>query len=210
MKGIHERRVSQVVAIRARHAERKASDMEAQERPERLDEVLTRQTIPEVVQKALEWKVNKKMESEEEKQARKQGYEQCVEQRVARKMDCIHRLYLNAQDFIVNEEELSARIEKMFGTDENPVCWNNHPRSISVWQVGEPQGTSSLGHVFETKSDDLLAQRDEMEERELKRRIMRIAGELTGGKIEVPQKLEDSYPVDQDRPVEERSNRKYD
>jgi hypothetical protein len=195
MKGIHERRVSGLVAVRARHEKKKASDIEARERPDRLDEILTRQTIPEVVQKALEWKVTKKVESEEQRQARKKGYEDCVEQRIKRKMDCIHKLYLNAHDFIVDEKELSARIDKVFGTDENPVCWDNQPNHISVWNMDVPQGTESLGNNFGPLPDD-VNMRSEAEKKELKRRIMRIAGELTGGKIEVPEQLKDSSSAD--------------
>jgi hypothetical protein len=114
-----------------------------------------------------------------------------------RKMDCIHRLYLNAQDFIVDEEELSARIEKVFGTADNPICWNNVPGQMSVRGIGPPEGSSSLAHVFGPQSQQAgLPSIIIQEQKELKRRIVKIAGELAGGKVELPGGLKDSHPDD--------------
>lgn len=185
LKGIHRRRVGQEKEDIFKRQVEKRANFEAKTRPDRPDELLTQQSVPAVVREALAWVPKPKQLSPEERAEKKAKYDACVEERMRFKMDCVHSLYMNAHKFIINEEQLNTRIEQAFGEDDNPVIWDG--RSPNVWAVGNPIETSELvtrrGHT--SNEDDREA---------MKKRMMQIAGALTGGKIKEP-KAEDSHKL---------------
>jgi hypothetical protein len=192
MKGIFERRVSQAHKERIVKKSRIIKDLKARNAPARQEDILTQQSVPEVVRLALAWKPTKKVETEQEKQERKQTYDEIVEQKLQHKMDQVHKLYLNAGNFIIDENQLNEQIDKVFGSDEKPIYWNGN--GISVWQTGPPSGTKGLGSSF-SQAPTLTGYGDNFKERnDMMKRIMKIAGELSGGKIEEPEFLNDSFP----------------
>jgi hypothetical protein len=67
-------------------------------------------------------------------------YPEIQEQKSAARKEALHNLYVNAQHFIVNEAQLNDELEKVFGTDENPVRWGE---TNGVWGLMEKPRTAS-------------------------------------------------------------------
>jgi hypothetical protein len=190
--GIYERRVSQARKQKSVQKLQVFKNKRARNAPIRQDEVLTQQSIPDVVKQAMSWSPTAKVESEEQRQARTQAYDEIVERKLQHKMDRVHTLYLNARSFIIDEETLNERIEKIFGSDEKPIYWNGN--GTSVWQTGTPSGTKDLASGG-SQIVSMAGYGDNFKERnEMIKRIMKIAGELSGGTIEEPEFLSDSFP----------------
>lgn len=91
-----------------------------------------------------------------------------------RRQEQLHELYVNAQHFIVTEKQLNDEIEKVFGSDDFPIRFNN---GNSVWSLhGTPQTTKDMvaadragqNHVVDTGGQ---------------KRMKTIAEALTGGKM---------------------------
>jgi hypothetical protein len=194
IKGIFERRVTEARKENKDHIQTATSLKRARTAPPRLDEVLTQQSIPEVVRMAIEWRPRKKQFSPATQQKRKARVQQRLELKIQNKMKHVHTLYLNARNFIVDQEQLDERIDKAFGSDEDPIYWNS--TGMSVWHMGPPSGLKDLA-VLGTQSapqDSLLSTDSQKQKNAMMRRMLSIAGELTGGKIEVPEEIKDSHP----------------
>jgi hypothetical protein len=85
----------------------------------------------------------------------------------------LHNLYINAQSFIVTEAQLNAEIEKVFGTDEAPVRWN---QSNGVWGLeGRPRTVGDMLNL-ERKGDGKVVDEGGMG------RMRRVVETLTGGR----------------------------
>ncbi|KAK2880134.1 hypothetical protein FQN49_000548 [Arthroderma sp. PD_2] len=89
-------------------------------------------------------------------------------------VNSIHELYLNAQKFIINEEQLNAEIDRVFPAENNPDWANGRRAGDNIWNLGPPPTMATLGN--QTK-DDLTKWEA------VQRRTKKLAEELTGGKI---------------------------
>lgn len=94
----------------------------------------------------------------------------------------LHDLYINAREFIVDEQQLDDAIEKAFGTEDAPIGWdvkgNMGPRSegkegLSPWHGPMPEGVGDMLQKLKGGEGVGLA----------KERVKRVAEELTGGKM---------------------------
>ena len=91
----------------------------------------------------------------------------------AARKEALHNLYVNAQHFIVNEQQLNEEIDRVFGSDEMPVRWN---QTNGIWGLQEKPRTAGemMAQTRSGKNSDVDTQGNE--------RMRRIAETLTGGK----------------------------
>jgi len=100
-----------------------------------------------------------------------------------RRKDALHTLYMHARNFITTEEQLDATIEKVFV--ERP--WSHVPgkeHAVSIWDAeGAPQTVQDmLSEVNKTQKSALLFHGGPAVV--TGKRMLKIAEELTGGKID--------------------------
>lgn len=100
-----------------------------------------------------------------------------------RRRDALHTLYMNARNFITTKEQLNAVIEKVFV--ERP--WANIPgkeNSVNIWDAeGAPQTVQDmLVGVNKTQKLTMLSQPSPAAI--AGKRMLKIAEELTGGKMD--------------------------
>ena len=168
--------ISEIWARREERSEREGrksglralGNVRAAKAPAPMDEVLTSQSLHPSVRLALatgnvagpkpvapsKWPAVQERKSKERKEA-------------------LHNLYVNAQHFIVNESQLNEEIEKVFGTDERPVRWN---QTNGIWGLdAKPRTASEMLNIEQrARETDVDAQGQQ--------RMKRIAEVLTGGK----------------------------
>lgn len=96
--------------------------------------------------------------------------------RVDERQEALHALYMRAHDFIINEQQLDAQIDKVFGTMANPAVFG--ARGSSVWANGVPPSLRDLTR----KANSTGAVGNDVSERTVSR-LRRMAEELTGGKM---------------------------
>ncbi|EEH47037.1 uncharacterized protein PADG_03135 [Paracoccidioides brasiliensis Pb18] len=90
------------------------------------------------------------------------------------RIDSLHSLYMNARNFIINEEQLNAEIERVFPEGENPAWTNDEDVGENIWNLGPPSTIESLVHKGKTQATIWSLG---------EKRVKKIAEELTGGAI---------------------------
>ncbi|KAF2691758.1 hypothetical protein K458DRAFT_425654 [Lentithecium fluviatile CBS 122367] len=111
--------------------------------------------------------------------ARRKGYRNRLAKQDAVREQRLHHLYTNAREFIVNEEQLDEAIEKAFGTEANPVRWDNHgaisptASGMSPWDGPMPEGVGDKLQSLKGGEGVGLA----------KERVRKLVEALTGGKM---------------------------
>ncbi|KAF3004421.1 hypothetical protein E8E13_010365 [Curvularia kusanoi] len=116
-------------------------------------------------------------------EARKRAYERKQAAQQAVRESRLHDLYTNARTFIVSEDQLDKAIEEAFGTEEDPIGWDNrgqvglrssgHHDGLSPWNGPMPEGVGDMMHKLRSGEGVGLA----------KERMKKLAEELTGGKM---------------------------
>jgi hypothetical protein len=71
-------------------------------------------------------------------QNKKSKYPALQKARSNERKEALHNLYVNAQHFIVNEQQLNANIDEVFGSDEYPLRWNLTGNSVWALQDKPP------------------------------------------------------------------------
>lgn len=94
--------------------------------------------------------------------------------RADERQEALHALYTRAKDFIINEQQLDAHIDRVFGTATNPVVFG--ARGSSVWANGSPPNLRDLSKKANTMAGNDVSERTV-------NRMRRMAEELTGGKM---------------------------
>ena len=116
-------------------------------------------------------------------EARRRAYERRIAAQQQTRESRLHDLYTNARTFIVSEEQLDAAIEDAFGTEENPLGWDNRGQvglrttgyhdGLSPWNGPMPEGVGDMMNKLRSGEGVGLA----------KERMKKLAEELTGGKL---------------------------
>ncbi|PYH47299.1 uncharacterized protein BP01DRAFT_354498 [Aspergillus saccharolyticus JOP 1030-1] len=142
--------------------------------PERLDVQLTQNTIvkamlpkrtPVLPCPGKEALLRKSTRRFQRKQAQKK----------AARGEHLHELYMNARQFIVDETQLAAEIERVFPDDHNPAWRSDQQEGKNIWNLGYPQTVSSLvNEGTKTESARFNA---------IQARIKKLGEEITGGKF---------------------------
>ncbi|KAL2797836.1 hypothetical protein BJX66DRAFT_70743 [Aspergillus keveii] len=89
--------------------------------------------------------------------------------------DALHTLYMNARDFIVNEQQLAAAIDKAFPSGVNEAWRNDQANGENVWNLGFPP-TVQEALLQGTRGD--TDRWDKMQTR-----VKKLGEEITGGKL---------------------------
>jgi hypothetical protein len=113
---------------------------------------------------------------------RRKAYQARVNRVQAVRKSRLHDLYVNAREFIVEEQQLDEAIEKAFGTEEAPVGWDTRgnmglrsegKEGLSPWHGPMPEGVGDMLQKLKGGEGVGLA----------KERVKKVAEALTGGKM---------------------------
>ena len=113
---------------------------------------------------------------------KKARFEAKEQEKMEERRYALHSLYMNARDFLVTEEALSAKVDEVFDED-----WYKVNPERSIWdREGFPSTTQSI-----TRTSLLRGQRSSLHPNKRRQlvaevtheRAQRIAEELTGGKM---------------------------
>lgn len=162
--------------------------LKAIETEPRQEDVWTLPSVSKTVRDALTRRYDRPVVTKKMRRAKKTAHEARLQAKEEEKKEYVHSLYLHAKDFITTQDQLHEEIEKAFGPDDRPVTWK---RRNNVWALGTPKGTSELMGLM----PEIVAEAPQSGDRErlnrlMQQRLMRIAGQLTGGKIPIPKELE--------------------
>lgn len=178
VKELYERKTTteaaDLASIQKNSAERRALAMA----PPRTVDVLTQTSIQKGIRDFLTDSLHR-TPRETIVKARRKGYEKRLAKQDAVRQQRVHDLYTNAREFIINEEQLDEAIEKAFGTEENPVRWDNKgaisttASGLSPWDGPMPEGVGDKLQKLKGGEGVGLA----------KERVRKVAEALTGGKM---------------------------
>ncbi len=98
----------------------------------------------------------------------------------------LHTLYMNAQKFTTTPAQLDTAVDKAF--DSLNQFNNSETPGLNIWNTGQPENIAQLMRERAGHSHFAVDSLDENEEISRKR-LERIAGELTGGKMGTSKKI---------------------
>lgn len=178
------RKVRREATAKARADAHGARNLAAARAPERLDETYTRGTITAATLSTAVPRDPLYAERQRESAARTAALLQAKAE--ARK-DAVQRLYVEANQFIVTEEELAAKVDELFveqhflthgqgrGRQGAENAWHGYGRPITVKDMfAEMKGTRRETANWYKQDETKTAQRQKI-----------VAGELTGGALSV-------------------------
>jgi hypothetical protein len=183
LKGLWERKDVQIRQAKARTAKRVAINKKASMKPERPDEILTRSTFgpPSVLDTAVRLDP---LRFERAKEARER-HEAITAAKAEARRDALTQLYVAAGDFIVDEQELEERINKIFGPNAFPSAAGILGDSKSIWDTGLVPITVAevRAEMFTGGLDTENVGYGKSAEQKTAERQKKVAEELTGGKL---------------------------
>ncbi|KAK3362549.1 hypothetical protein B0T25DRAFT_524558 [Lasiosphaeria hispida] len=174
LQGLWARKKVQDQQVATRMAAHQAANQAAAMAPERLEDLLTRGTVRASTALATAV-IPDPARFETAEQARKRHAEIAARKSEARR-DALAQLYVAAGDFIVDEEELEAKIDKLFTEAPNrpggpASIWATKPISVEELRAEiSGQGTSAASSMRSSATKTAMRQRT-------------LAEELTGGKM---------------------------
>ncbi|RAL16025.1 uncharacterized protein BO97DRAFT_403201 [Aspergillus homomorphus CBS 101889] len=171
---LHARKQATDTAMKLRSEQKQLYREKILQQPDREDVRLTRTSI---VQEMLPQHMPVLPDPDRETRLRKarSRTQRKLANKVAERRHDMHDLYVNARNFIVNEEQLAAEIEKVFPEGVNEAWRSDHQEGVNIWNLGFPQGISSLA------SDSRKTESARWDT--IQSRIRRLAEEITGGKM---------------------------
>ncbi|KAK3309915.1 uncharacterized protein B0T15DRAFT_17867 [Chaetomium strumarium] len=179
VRGLYMRKSLRVKRVTARAEAKRKANLAAATAPERLDDVLTRPTVRAAT--ALDTTVKPdpdRFAAAEEARARVQQQE---ELKAEARRDALTQLYVAAQDFIVDEAELEARVNAIFTADHHK--YGGHDRGQSIWDVHRaPISVAEMQAEMDGSTNNLRDfKRTPVTKTTLRQKA--VAEELTGGKL---------------------------
>ncbi|KAK7707401.1 hypothetical protein SLS57_009271 [Botryosphaeria dothidea] len=178
---LHKRKQTMDQYLAKRGEQRQNEQKRLINQPPRDDEVFTNPSVSKAVRDFLSGAYNTTPEKEVERQ--RAALEQREAVKSMERKDALHTLYVHARDFIVTEDQLSKVIDDTFGTDDNlPGFSPNASQGRSIWARDAPLSTAEMLANNQGRSTS-SEYRNASSEPITRRRIQKIAEELTGGKI---------------------------
>lgn len=183
VKELHDRKVSNEAAhfakIQANYADKTKRAMA----PPRETDVLTATSIQPAIRDFLAAKQPlRTLRTPRMLARRRRGYQAKQDKLMAVRTSRLHDLYINARTFIVEEAQLDEAIDATFGTEEDPMGWNNKGdmglrsmgnEGLSPWHGTMPEGVGDMLEKLRGGEGVGLA----------KERVKKVAEALTGGKM---------------------------
>ncbi|EKG15359.1 hypothetical protein MPH_07410 [Macrophomina phaseolina MS6] len=175
-----KQRTDQYLAKRG--AQRQDEQIRLINQPPRDDEVFTNPSVSKAVREFLDGSYNKA--PRKDVAAQRAALQARENAKSRERKDALHTLYVHARDFIVTEDQLSKVIEDTFGTDDNlPGFQPGNPKQgRSIWARDAPLSTADMLARQQGRSN-MAGERHQGSEPVTRRRIQKIAEELTGGKL---------------------------
>ncbi|KAL2180526.1 uncharacterized protein P884DRAFT_81051 [Thermothelomyces heterothallicus CBS 202.75] len=177
--GLYVRKTQRQQRVQARAERRRKANLAAATAPERLDDVLTRPTVR--ASTALQTTVIPDPDRFAKAEAARERHRQETELKAEARRDALAQLYVAAQQFIIDEAELEARVEAIFTPDYHRVGGIN--RGQSIWdQDAAPVSVADLqAEMLGTSSKAIDANKPVA--MKTTKRQKAVAEELTGGKL---------------------------
>ncbi|MCJ1400533.1 hypothetical protein MMC11_003739 [Xylographa trunciseda] len=174
---LHQRKVRSDRRIAARTAFKQAEHERKIHEPEREDERLTN---PSIIQALKSGSTTSLPDPDREARVAKMKarFEAKEAAKAEERRNALHSLYMNARDFVVTEEALNAKVDEVFDHE----WFRNYPEH-SIWdKEGFPDTVQNLlTQSTSGKKDNAYSTSGYIQL--TKRRVQRIAEELTGGKM---------------------------
>ncbi|KAL2142712.1 hypothetical protein VTI28DRAFT_800 [Corynascus sepedonium] len=179
IRGLYVRKTQRQQRVQARAERRRKANLAAATAPERLDDVLTRPTVRAAT--ALQTTVLPDPDRFAKAEAARAEHQQQTELKAEARRDALAQLYVAAQQFIIDEAELEARVEAIFTPDYHRVGGIN--RGQSIWdQDAAPVSVADLqAEMLGTSSKAIDANKPVA--MKTTKRQKAVAEELTGGKL---------------------------
>ncbi|KAL2158009.1 hypothetical protein VTH06DRAFT_4819 [Thermothelomyces fergusii] len=179
IQGLYVRKRQREKRVQERAERRRKANLEAAMAPERLDEVLTRPTVR--LSTALQTAVEPDPDRFAKAEAARERHQREMEKKAEARRDALAQLYVAAQQFIIDEAELEARVEAIFTPDYHRVGGIN--RGQSIWdQHAAPVSVADLqAEILGTSSKAIDANKPIA--MKTTKRQKAVAEELTGGKL---------------------------
>lgn len=180
VKQLHKRKIKTEVKHLARIRKLGAQKRTLAMAPPRTVDVLTQTSISKSIRDFLHDKLPP-ASSGRNVRRRKLAYAKRIAKQDAVRRERLHDLYTNAREFIITEEQLDEAIEKAFGSEENPVRWDNRGNALtkdkaqgmSPWEGSIPEGVADK--LQKLKGGEGVGLATE--------RVRKVAEALTGGKM---------------------------
>jgi hypothetical protein len=152
--------------------------------PEREDDRLTRSTVLDAIMDTTVYPDPSRFEKAEESKLRVAAKERA---KLEARRDSLMELYINASDFIVNENGLKEAIETEFADDffkKQGQSMGRYGSAENTWDIwGKPASIQNMLEVTSGTSTKVIDYYESEYDRSVKRQKS-IAEEFTGGKME--------------------------
>ena len=114
-------------------------------------------------------------------EAKRQNVADMEAMREENRRNALHKLYVNAGDFITTEKQLDGVIERAF--DDDSQFRNDMAEGVNVWNLGFPETVQELLGKTNRKGRQTALDSAEGNEVVTRERMKKISEELTGGKM---------------------------
>ena len=149
--------------------------------PPRDDEHFTATSVPQEIQPSVHRGL-----PDPNREERIAGMRQRTQAHLAAKQEerrsMLHTLYMNARDFITTEAELNKLVEEVF--DDQEQFSSPFNAGENIWNLGHPETVKELLGLRDRKTFQTAIDRSEGYGSVTRKRLNRIAEELTGGKMD--------------------------
>lgn len=178
---LHERKVATDSAFEAKLAASYADKRARAFAPPRETDLLTANSVQKGIRDYLASTLPESTKTARIDQ-RRTAYGKRMARQHAVRASRLHDLYVNAREFMVEEAQLDEAIDKVFGTEEEPIGWgidgsvglrSQGKEGLSPWHGPMPEGVGDMLQKLKGGEGVGLA-RD---------RARKVAEELTGGKM---------------------------
>ena len=149
--------------------------------PARDDEHFTATSVPQEIQPSVHKGLPDPNREERVAEMRRRTQAHLAAKQEERR-SMLHTLYMNARDFITTEAELEKLVEEVF--DDQEQFSSPYTAGENIWNLGQPETVQELLGLRERGTPKTAIDRNEGYGSVTRKRINRIAEELTGGKMD--------------------------
>ena len=168
--------------VATRSAAKQAQNRRLLYAPARDDEQFTATSVPHAIQPSIHRGLPDPNREERVAEMRRRTQAQLAAKREER-LNMLHTLYMNARDFITTEAELEKLVDNVF--DDQEQFSTAYTTGENIWNLGHPETVKTLLGIQERTGPQTAIDRAEGYGTVTRKRLNRIAEELTGGKMDI-------------------------